>query len=277
MMKFLERISFKIFKDDIFTQAAALGLYTAFSFAPLVILLISFLSMMHLNLQNQLIEQVRALMGTEAAGVLQMIIEKSSSRKDLGGLSSWIGGATLLFSASVIFVQVQSSMNVIFASSSSQDDNLGFYQGVLSFFRRRLVSFGIVLSFIFISIVSLLFSAFLAAIAHYEMSYLAHILSGAMSILVFAGLFSIIFKWMPDTKISTSAALTGGVLTSILFICGKAMIGLYLGQTAFGSAYGAAGSIIVMLIWVYYSSLIIFLGAEVVSLLPEQKLSQEAL
>ena len=127
---------------------------------------------------------------------------------------------------------------------------------------RRLISFGMVLTFIFISIVSLVVSSLLSLFLPNDLDIWGTLVQSAANLVLLAVLFGAIFKWMPDEEIEKQAIFKGSIITSILFSLGKTLIGVYLGQAAVGSAYGAAGSLIVLLVWVYYSSLIIFLGAE---------------
>lgn len=265
-LDYLKKLSGKILKDEIFTLSAALALYTSFSLAPLVILLISFLSSLQLDLQLQLIAQVNNLMGPEAAKVLTAIIEKADARKDLSTVGGWIGSLTLIFSASVIFAHLQASLNKIFHTPVVHHIDRHWSAELRHFIMKRLVSFGIVLSFIFISIVSLMMSLLLSLFMGTREGLFGGLFDLGVSLLLFTALFSAIFKWMPDEAISGRAVVRAGFLTALLFMIGKTLIGLYLGQTAVGSAYGAAGSLIVLLLWVYYSSLIIFIGAEIASI-----------
>ena len=266
MVKFLAELHTKIKKDDLFTLSAALALYTAFSLAPLIILLISFLSSLHLDLQVQLVLEVEELIGKEAANVLSAIIEKAAEREELHTLGGWIGSLTLFFSASVIFAHLQNSLNRIFESPVVSHKNQHWSAELRHYIAKRLMSFGIVLSFIFISIISLMLSSLLSLFIASKEGQFGEILYMTASFVLFSILFSAIFKWIPDRTIDTRTALRAGLLTGLLFMIGKTLIGLYLGQTAVGSAYGAAGSIIVLLLWVYYSSLIIFMGAEIAAL-----------
>ena len=266
MTNYFNKLISKIRKDDIFTQSAALALYTSFSLAPLVILLISFLSSLHLDLQLHLVAQVKSLVGLEAANVLTAIIEKAEERKDLSTVGGWIGSLTLLFSASVIFAHLQTALNKIFHTPPLPHDNKHWTAELRHFISKRMISFGIVLSFIFISIVSLMISSLLSLVMSSQQGFFGEVLNMIFSLVLFTTLFSAIFKWMPDKSIPNWAVLRAGFLTGILFMVGKTLIGLYLGQTAVGSAYGAAGSFILLLLWVYYSSLIIFVGAEIASI-----------
>ncbi len=255
----------KISRDDILTQAAALALYTIFSLAPLVVLLILLQSTLNLSLQKELLNQVQFLFGVDAADVLRTIIDKSKERPDLAGPTGWLGMGVLLLSSMAVFGQMQTSLNTIFRQSHSNNENESWGAYIKSFIMRRLVSFGMVLTFIFISIVSLVVSSLISGFFSEDSGAL--LLNLCLSFFVFSLLFSAIFKWMPDRKIPVDTALRGGILTATLFILGKYFIGLYIGQAALGSAYGAAGSLVVLLVWVYYSSLIFFFGAEVASVL----------
>jgi membrane protein len=268
-MKFSAAVSVydKLSRDDILTQSAALALYTIFSLAPLVVLMVFLQSTLNLSLQKELLSQVQYLFGVDAAEVLGTIIDKSKERPDLTGTAGWLGLGALLLSSMAVFGQMQTSLNTIFKKHHRTTQDESWYSYIKNFLMRRLISFGMVLTFIFISIVSLVVSSLLSGFYSEETGQLALVLNLLLSFVVFSALFSAIFKWMPDRKIPFSTAVRGGVLTSILFVLGKYFIGLYIGQAAIGSAYGAAGSLVVLLVWVYYSSLIFFFGAEVASVI----------
>ncbi len=250
--------------DDILTQAAALALYTAFSLAPLTILLITFLSSFGLELQNELLQQVDSIIGSEAVHVLETIIQSANANEGLRSLAGWGSALTLGVAASAIFAQLQSSLNHIFKSHSQTVLKSNWYSDVRSFLRRRLVSFGMVLTFIFISIVSLTVSSLMSLFV-VKIGWFGQILDVLGSFILFTGLFASIYKWMPDKKNKNYNLWLSASVTAALFVLGKALIGSYLGGASVGSAYGAAGSFIVLLVWIYYSSLIIFIGAEISS------------
>lgn len=256
----------KVSSDDVFTQAAALAYYTALSMAPLMILMISFLSFLNIDLQEQLLQQVQGLIGAEAGSVLQSILESANNRPDLSVAAGWIGAIILALSASVVFAQLQSSLNLIFKVDPDEKHQHRFARedrGVVwSFVLRRLLSVGILLAFIFIAIVSLTISASLSYLLNYYQFFGIQVVSEIVNLIVFAGLFFLIYKWIPDRRVKTSNSALAGIITAVLFVIGKALIGNYLGQAAIGSAYGAAGSLIVLLAWIYYSALVFFLGAE---------------
>ena len=175
-----------------------------------------------------------------------------------------MGIIVLAFSASVIFAQLQSSLNLIFRVPKNQN-GASAWHGVLGFVKRRLLSMGILLGFIFILVVSLLVSAAVSyLIAGYDFTEIRVLLFVA-NFLVFSFLFFLIYKFVPDRKVRISHSVLASIITALLFLCGKSLIGSYIGQTGMASAYGAAGSLVALLAWIYYSALIFFVGAEVSS------------
>lgn len=261
----------KLFSHDIFTQGAALALYTVFALPPLVILMLKFLSTLKLSLQQTMIQEVQGLIGNEAAKVLETIIESSKQSTDSETL--W-GFLVLGISASVIFAQLQSSLNLIFESEKVSEVKTTFKVFVMQFISRRIICFGMVLTVIFISIVSLIISGFLTVFMSGDQKVIYKIMQTIGNLAVYAILFSIIFRWMPDRRVPWKAAIQGGFLTSFLFIVGKVLIGIYLVYDSVGSAYGAMGSLGVLLIWVFYSSMIFLVGAEIAATLSREKKGQ---
>ena len=255
----------KSVNDDILTLAASLAFYTVLAISPLIVLMITFISSLNLSLQEQLIFQVEELMGPQASSVLTNIISNSAAEPAAMTTANAWSFVVLAISSSMIFAQLQASLNTIFKSTVVPNKNLPFKTQVHLFLTRRLVCFAMILAFISISIASLLISGVLSLIAQDEFAELMKIVHQAGVFVVYAGMFSILFRWMPDSRPGWTAALIGGFLTSFLFIAGKILIGIYIGQTAVGSTYGAAGSLVVLLIWAYYSSLIVLFGAEIAS------------
>lgn len=254
----------KISEDSIVTLAAAIAFYTAFALPPIIILLMNVLVSLNLNLQEEMLLQIQALAGTEAVDVVSSILSSASERPSLKSVADFWGIGILLFSATIIFAQLQSSLNQVFdVDEKKSTDNIPMIKTLKEIVFRRLICAGMILTFIFVSIVSLMVSAGLSLFADAEQHFWGKILQTFLSLLVFTGLFFSIFKWMPDKKVSMRAALWGGGLTSCLFMIGKVLIGIYLSTAALGSAYGAAGSLVVLFVWVYYSSLIVLFGAEI--------------
>lgn len=256
-------------------HAAALALYTAFSISPLIILLISLLSSLNFNLQDRLVEEINILLGPDAGTLLASIIQSSEARKDLAGPSGFFGIMALIVSASAIFGQLQYSLNIIWEADHKTSVIATWIADVKEYFKKRLVSFGLVLSFILITMISLVASSILSTLITAQDDFLKRNLSLILNFTAYTLVFGAIFRTIPDRPIPWRQAFFGGTITTTLFVLGKAGIGYYLGRAAVGSAYGAAGSLIVFLAWVYYSSIIIFIGAEITSLITLKKKFKE--
>lgn len=246
-------------KHDVMTLAAALAFYTSLSLAPMLIILLSIASLMGSSSQTQLIDQIHGLLGDQAAQAIDAIIDSTKEKPQMRSFAGIFSVLLLLFTASGVFAQLQLSLNVIFETTGKAS------AGVWGWIRKRILSMGMVITLGFLALVSLVMSAFLAFVFKGD-SQIWQILNFVVTIAVFSALFAIIFKYLPDVKITWKSALIGGVVTAILFAIGKVLIGLYLGKSAVGSAYGAAGSLIVLLSWVYYSGIILFIGAEITKL-----------
>ena len=266
----------KAVRDDIITLAAALAFYSVLAISPLIVLLITFLSSLILGLQEQLTFQVEELMGPQASSVLTYIISNSAAEPGAMSTADAWSFAVLAFSSSMIFAQLQTSLNQIFTSSVVPAKSISFKTQVHLFLTRRLVCFAMILAFIFISIASLMISGMLTLMEQSRFAEVMNIVHHAGVFLVYGFLFSILFRWMPDSRPSWRAALSGGFLTAFLFIAGKILIGIYIGQTAVGSTYGTAGSLVVLLIWAFYSSIIVLFGAEIASQLRGDKFHEPA-
>ena len=243
--------------------AAALSFYSIVSLAPLVILVIAIVSLAvgHASAQGQIISEVQALIGAEGAKTVQAVIEHSKEPAS-SGFASLIGVITLLFGASGVFAELQSALNKIWDVNPASESN------IVSLIKARSFSFGLVLAVGFLLLVSLIVSAALAALGKFagEILPLPEFVMGTMNFIVsFAGvsaLFALLFKYVPNAKIHWADVWEGAIATALLFTIGKSLIALYLGKAAVGSAYGAAGSLIVVVLWVYYSAMIFLFGAE---------------
>lgn len=265
MKKRLSDLIDKISDDDILSMSASLAYYTAMSLAPLLILLVSLLSILKIKMDFELVAQIHQLFGGEAAKQLETMLEKIEPKTNILSLADLGGILTLGISASVVFAQLQSSLNKIFNCELKNQVSPPWHHNVRDFMLRRLFCFGMVFTFIFISIVSLIVSTVLAMVVNKTIGAAGEILHGAMTMVIYSLLFSAMFKWIPDCEVKWKSVWKSGLITAIMFMIGKSLIGSYLGQTAVASAYGAAGSLVILLIWVYYSTLIFFIGAEVSS------------
>lgn len=243
-------------KHDVMTLAAALAFYTALSLAPLVLLVVSAVGLLGGDSQADFLTQARNIMGSQASEGLELIVKNANQNPSTGSIAGIIGILTLLFSASAVFGQLQSSLNVIWEAEAKSDE-----AGWISYLRKRFFSMGMVLALAFLAVVSLLLSTILGLANSSDSAWLSA-LNVIGSIVIFSFVFGLIFKYLPDIEIEWSHVLAGGFFTAVLFSIGRSVIGLYLSASAIGSAYGAAGSLIVFLAWVYYSAIIVFAGAE---------------
>jgi membrane protein len=247
-----------------FQLAAALSYYTLFSLAPLLLIAIGVAGLVFGReaAQNEIVETLQGMIGQDSAKAVQEMIQASNEKPKTGMLSTIIGFVALLFGAGGVVGQLQTSLNKMWEVTPKPG------QGIWGFLRQRFFSFAMVLAIGFLLLVSLVVTAVLSSFTSMLTSFLgdATFVAHAIDILVSFGfvtlLFALIYKYVPDVEIQWRDVWVGAALTSILFTLGKYLIGLYIGTSGVSSTFGAAGSLITILVWVYYSSLIFFLGAE---------------
>lgn len=245
---------------------AALSFYTLLSMAPLLLVLVAFVSFVtgHRTAEAAVIRQVQALMGAEGATIAQSLLQGSRNTAH-GVLATVFGVLTLLFGASGVLIELRDALNTIWDVPTPQLSGLKL---VSSFVKERLFSFALVLAVGFLLVVSLAVSAWISALgaltAHILPSseVILHVANFVVPFCIITGLFSAIYKVLPDARIEWADVILGGAVTSLLFSIGKFALGIYLAKATFVSTYGAAASIIVLIVWVYYSAQIFFLGAE---------------
>lgn len=256
----------KVSNDQILEMSASLAYYTALSISPLIVLLITFVSFMGEGFKGELVQQIQDLVGLQAAEALNVVINSADQSQGARGLSSVFGFLTLLISAGGIFQELRLSLNKIFEAKIDEPEapqSNVFLATSLSFLKQKIFSMGMVLTFVFILVISLVVSSIISLVFSGTELFISQLINFAVSTLIFTTLFGAIFYFLPQKRIPARLAAVSGLITSVLFSIGKAAIGLYLGQSAVASAYGAAGSMILLLMWVYYSSIIIFISAEI--------------
>jgi membrane protein len=246
-------------------MAAALAYYTIFSLAPLLIIVVAIAGTFFDEgaARTAIIEQIQGLVGQDGAEVVQTALEYADRPGwNQGEIASLIGLALLLFGASGVFVQLQEALNIIWNVVPKPG------RGIWNFLRKRVLSFGVIISIGFLLLVSLVVSTFIAGANAFARSvlpgfdFLWQVLNIFISFGVITFLFALIYKYIPDVRITWKDVWIGAAITALLFTIGKTAIGLYLGNSGFGSTYGAAGSLVVFLAWIYYSAQILFFGAE---------------
>lgn len=250
--------------DKVPMLGAALAYYTIFSLAPLLIISIAMAGIFlgQEAAQGRVFEEVRGLLGDEGGRAIQDMVRSAGSNPSSGVIATLIGMGTLLLGASGVFGQVQASLNIMWGVEGKPG------RGMRGLLKDRFLSFGFILVVGFLLLVSLLLSAAIAFLAEWmgqitpSLELLAHVLNFGLSFGIITVLFALMFKYLPDVKIVWKDVWLGAVITAALFTLGKTALGLYLGRSAVGSSYGAAGSLVVLLLWVYYSAQILFFGAE---------------
>ncbi len=253
-------------KQNATRLGASLAFYSLLSIAPLLLVLISIVGMVlgHSAAQRQVESQVTELVGSAAGNAMAAFLKGSKSTEN-GVVATILGLVTLLFSASGVVIELRSALNAIWQVPDPQASGFAL---VKSFVKERLFSFAMVLGVGFLLIVSLFVSTWITAIAAFSISIfpgqdlLLHLVNVVLSFVILTLLFAAIYKVMPDVRLEWLDVLFGGAVTSVLFTIGKLALGLYLGRASYASMYGAAGSIVVLIAWVYYSAQIFFLGAE---------------
>jgi membrane protein len=269
----------KLGKDDIFEMSASLSFYTALSLAPLLVLLLTFVALINDGFREEILNQIQLLFGVQSSDILREIAKNVQQQPEVRNFAGIIGILTLVFSAGAIFGELRFSLNRIFEvkldDAAAAEET--FLQSVWSFMKNKLFNMGMVLTFVFISIVSLLVSSLLSMYLKGAEAVLGQLVNFVISLLIFGFLFSAIYYFLPQVQIRAKVALTSGFITAFMFSVGKGLIGLYMGQSAVASLYGAAGSFIVLLLWVYYSSAVIFLSAEVANEINKEEMNEERL
>ncbi len=252
-------------QDNASRLAAALAYYTLFSIAPLLILVIAIAGLFFDSaaVRDQLMGQAQSLLGASGADFLGTVLDNANRPgQQSGWVASIISIVLLLVGATGVLVQLQTALNTLWNVEARAD------MGLKNLVRKRALSFSLILVIGFLLLVSLVLSSVAAGLSAYfqniapGLDSLVQILNFAISLALTTVLFALMFKYLPDVVIEWGDVWFGAVVTSLLFSLGKFLIGLYLGNSSFSSTYGAAGSVIVLLVWVFYSAQILFFGAE---------------
>jgi len=266
MVLYLIKETFKNWSDDKASRlAAALAYYTVFSLPPLLIIVIAIAGTFlgEEAARGEVVMQLQSLIGVEGAKAIEAVISGASNSGAVSSLSaSFISVIILLFGATAVVAQLQDALNTIWGVVPKPGNMIKV------FIFQRLLSFGMILGVVFMLLVSLIMSAALGILSKYlgglfpGLEVIWALIDFTISLSVISALFALMFKYLPDVKIKWSDVLIGAVITAFLFNIGKYLIGLYLAKSAFNSTYGAAGSLVVLLAWIYYSAQILFVGAE---------------
>lgn len=246
------------------SKGAALALYMVFSLAPTLLLVIAVAGFFFGDeaVRSQLVNEMRGLLGTQGAEVIQTVLA-SAKHSDNGLIAAMISAGLLIFSSTTAFNELKESLDELW------DVEPGKKSGAWGLMRTRVLSFGLVLVLALFLLMSLVVDAGLAALQNYwgdmwlgsAYAVTARVISNVFAFGVVVTLFSVVFKMLPSTRIAWSDVISGALVTAALFTVGKVLIGIYLGQGSIASSYGAAGSVIALILWIYYSAQIFFFGA----------------
>lgn len=248
-------------EDEASQLAAALSYYTAVSIAPLLVLVVVIVGLFlgQQAAQSQLLTQLRAVMGPQGSQFLETVLQ-NADQPHLASIAGILSFLTLLWGSTNVFAQLQNSLNKIWNVERKQG------AGIWATLRSRLISFTMVLGVAFMLLISLVISTLLTVFVDWGHSFLPgadwiwEVISFLVSFAVITFLFAAIYKVLPDVEIAWRDVWLGAAVTALLFTIGKYVLGLYLANA--GSAYGAVGSLVVFLLWVFYSAQILFMGAE---------------
>ena len=262
ILDFLREVAREWRDDDALIQGAALAYYALFAMAPLLVLIIAVAGLVlgRTAAQGRLVEQIQDLMGPEGARMVEGMIEHVSS--PASGIAATLGSlATILLGASGVVGQLRTSLNRIWGVRATQG-------GVRGMMRQRLAALGLIVGIGVLMLVSVTLSAVLSAVREVLATHvplLSRLLPAAnfaLSFLLATALFGMIYRVLPDVDLGWGDVILGAAVTALLFTIGKSLVGLYLGRAGVTSVYGAAGALVLVLLWVYYSAQILLLGAE---------------
>lgn len=249
-------------EDQAARLGAAVAYYTVFSLAPLLVIVIAIAGLIfgRQAVQGQIVNQVGGLVGAQGGQFIESMIA-NASKPSSGIIATVVGVVTLLLGATGLFGELQDSLNTIWEIAPKP-------RGIFETIRTRILSFAMVVVIAFLLLVSLVISAGLAALGHFLggalplPEFILQAINFVISFAIITVLFALIYKLLPDAEIAWHDVWIGAAFTSLLFTIGKLAIGLYLGHSSTASTYGAAGALVVLLLWVYYSAQILFFGAE---------------
>lgn len=250
-------------KDEVLKLSASLSYYTIFSIAPMLIMAIAIGGFLFGRdaIQGHLFGQINDLVGNQAALQIQEMLSQTSLHKNTA-FATTVAVIIFVIGATGVFGEIQSTINRIWGLKAKPK------KGLIKYFVNRVLSFAMVVSMGFLMVVSLMASAVIGVLNEKLNSILPNttliisLVNNAVSLCIITLLFALIFKYLPDSIVKWKDAIVGSAFTSLLFLLGKYLIGLYLSTSTTASIYGAAGSLIILLLWIYYSSILLYFGAE---------------
>lgn len=244
-------------KHRVLMLAGSIAYTTALALAPFILIILAVAALLGQGFQNQIYTQITALLGEQAGEAVKLVVENADDNQGLTTMSGIVGFLILAVSASAIFSTLRTSLDVINESEIQSEGN-----AIWAFIRDKVLSIGLVLGFVFLAITSLAISTVISGFFTGEEALVWSTASFATNLVIFALLFTAMFHYIPTERDTWKHSLISGLTATAFFLIGKNLIGLYLGQASVGSAYGAAGTLIVFLVWVYYTALMLLISYE---------------
>ena len=249
---------------DLLTHAAALSFYTLLSLAPLLVLLLWLAASLYPSAQEALVGQMADLAGQGARDVAQTVISNAERQPDIGSLAGIWSTALLFASATIVFARLQTALNLIFHGDAREIPG-----GLWPWVRKRVLSFGVVLALGFLLIVSMSLTTVMQVVFA-RLPTILPVLGNLSSLALYTVAFALLYHYLPDRRVRWRQAVVGGLITSGLFVLGRWAIGLYLSEAAPGSAYGSMGTLVLLLVWMYYAAVVFFIGALITAVIDER-------
>ena len=248
-------------ETDLMTHAASLSFYALISLAPLLVLVLWLTASLYPSAQDALIEQVGGVAGAGAETIAGTVIENATDRPDVGSLAGLWSTLLLFVGATAVFAQLQATLNLIFHTDAQK-------LGIVAWIRKRVFSFGVVFALGFLLLVSAALTTALEIA--FEDSPTLPVLGNFTALALYSFAFALMYHYLPDRRVRWRQALLGGVITSGLFVLGRWAIGVYIARAAPGSAYGSMGTLVILLVWMYYAAVVFFVGALITAVIDER-------
>jgi len=253
----------RFIETDLITHAASLAFFALLSLAPLLVLLLWLTASLYPAAQQQLVDQIGQLAGTSAETISATIIDNASKQPGVGSLAGLWSTLLLFLGATAVFARLQTALNLIFRTDAQQ------LEGMFAWLRKRVFSVGVVLALGFLLLVSMTMSMALQVVFA-NMSSMLPLIGTLATLLIYVFAFAFLYHFLPDRTVQWRQALIGGSITALLFSGGRYLIGLYIAQAAPGSAYGSMGTLVILLVWIYYATLVFFIGALITAVIDER-------
>lgn len=255
---------------DVLTQAASLSFYALLSMAPLLVLLLWLTASLYPPAQQALVGQIGQMAGDSAAAVADTVIRNATAQPGIGSLAGLWSTLLLFAGATAVFAQLQNVLNLIFRTDAQR------LEGIAAWLKKRVFSFGVILALGFLLILSMTATTVLQ-VAFAQLPSLLPALGYATTLVLYALAFAFLYHYLPDRRVDWRQAFVGGTITAVLFALGRYAIGVYIASAAPGSAYGSMGTLVVLLVWIYYGTVVFFVGALITAVIDERQHARRTL